>query len=390
MPIALALSGGGIRAMVFHLGVLRLLAERGLLERVTKVSTVSGGSLLIGLMLQETDLQWPTSEQFLSRTLPALRSKLCARSLQWGALRQLRNPLNLRLLLSRSNLLALALRNEWDVRAALSDLPEVPEWSINGTTAENGKRFRFKRSDIGDYTLGYASGTRFPLASALAVSAALPGGFGPLTLEASRFEWRKRPWDAPAGSEQAVDIGYDRLHLYDGGVYDNLGLEPFFDAGRQEPKHAGHYIIASDAGAPLSKGFDHRALSVFRLKRMADIMSDQARALRVRTFAGYLQRTAGRGAYVYIDTAVTSAAECASAAYAARFPTTLRRLKVVEFDRIAEHGYAVSLRVEREFGLCGGTAPAENTTPNGNRGRLRDGVPSGAGNASGMSSALPS
>ena len=114
MPIALALSGGGIRAMVFHLGVLRRLAERGLLDRVTKVSTVSGGSLLVGLMLQETDLQWPTSEQFLSRTLPALRSKLCARSLQWGALRQLRNPLNWRHLLSRSNLLALALRNEWD------------------------------------------------------------------------------------------------------------------------------------------------------------------------------------------------------------------------------------------------------------------------------------
>ena len=363
MPIALALSGGGIRAMVFHLGVLRRLAERGLLERITKVSTVSGGSLLVGLLLQETGLRWPTSQQFLSHSLPALRSKLCARSLQWGALRQLRNPVNWRFLLSRSNLLALALRNEWDVRATLSQLPNVPEWSINGTTAENGKRFRFKRSDIGDYTLGYASGSRFPLASALAVSAAFPGGFGPLTLEAGRFEWRKRPWDAPAGSEQVVDIGYERLRLYDGGVYDNLGLEPLFDAGRQKPKHDGHYILASDAGSPLSKGFEHGALSVFRLKRMADIMSDQARALRVRTFASYLHRTAGSGAYVYIDTAVTGEAECASAAYAARFPTTLRRLKLAEFDQIAAHGYAVSLRVEREFGLYGEPVPQENAAP---------------------------
>ena len=32
--IALALSGGGIRAMVFHLGVLKLLAERGLFDYI--------------------------------------------------------------------------------------------------------------------------------------------------------------------------------------------------------------------------------------------------------------------------------------------------------------------------------------------------------------------
>ena len=54
-PIALALSGGGIRAMVFHLGVMRHLAERGLLESVDKISTVSGGSLLVGLLLQQNE-----------------------------------------------------------------------------------------------------------------------------------------------------------------------------------------------------------------------------------------------------------------------------------------------------------------------------------------------
>ncbi|SCK11167.1 NTE family protein [Variovorax sp. HW608] len=351
MPIALALSGGGVRAMVFHLGVLRRLAERGLLEHVTKVSTVSGGSLLVGLMLQETEMAWPGSEQFLQRTLPALREKLCATSLQWGALRQLRNPLNVRYVLSRSNLLALCLKNEWGIHRALSALPESPEWSINGTTAENGKRFRFKRSDIGDYNLGYAGASRFPLASALAVSAAFPGGFGPLRLDAKRFEWRKRPWDAPVGSEQPVKIEYESLHLYDGGVYDNLGLEPFFDAGRQRPKLEGHYLIASDAGAPLAKGFDHAQLSVFRLKRVADIMSDQARALRVRGFAGYLRTTPSGGAYIYIDTPVRDSRGEDSAPYVARFPTTLRRLQHSEFDRIFNHGYNVSLRVEREYGL---------------------------------------
>lgn len=43
--------------------------------------------------------------------------------------------------------------------------------------------------------------------------------------------------------------------LYDGGVYDNLGLEPFFDAGRGVPKNAGEIIVVSDAGAPLKPPF---------------------------------------------------------------------------------------------------------------------------------------
>src|SRR5690348_14081201 len=130
-PIALALSGGGIRSMAFHLGVMRLLAERRLLERVNRISTVSGGSLLIGLVMKESGLSWPSSEAFLSKVYPKLRDKLCKRSLQWGALRQLLNPWNLRFLLSRANLLGLALKNEWQIESKLSDLPPVPEWSIN-------------------------------------------------------------------------------------------------------------------------------------------------------------------------------------------------------------------------------------------------------------------
>ena len=44
MKIAIALSGGGVRATVFHLGVLARLTRQSLLESVTLLSTVSGGS----------------------------------------------------------------------------------------------------------------------------------------------------------------------------------------------------------------------------------------------------------------------------------------------------------------------------------------------------------
>ena len=42
--IGLALSGGGVRAATFHMGVLRRLAAEALLERISIISTVSGGS----------------------------------------------------------------------------------------------------------------------------------------------------------------------------------------------------------------------------------------------------------------------------------------------------------------------------------------------------------
>lgn len=338
LPIALALSGGGIRAMVFHLGVLQRLAERNQLERVERISSVSGGSLAVGLVFREAQMSWPSSALYLSHIYPQLRARLCERSLQWGALRQLAHPGNWQFLLSRANLLSAALRREWDIACPLSDVPAMPEWSINGTNAENGRRFRFKRDSIGDYLTGYADPKSFPLASAMAVSAAFPGGFGPLSLRANRFSWKKRPsWDAPEGTEQPTSTPYGTLHLYDGGVYDNLGLEPFFDAGRGTVKRPGYFTLVSDAGMPLRDGFSHSAINPFRLKRVADIMSDQSHALRVRTFNHFLLQ-GGHGAYLYIAD-LSHSKWSDERVFAAGFPTTLRRLTTDEFDKIAIHGY---------------------------------------------------
>lgn len=44
--IGLALSGGGFRASLFHIGVLAKLAEADLLRKVEVISCVSGGSIL--------------------------------------------------------------------------------------------------------------------------------------------------------------------------------------------------------------------------------------------------------------------------------------------------------------------------------------------------------
>ncbi|MRX27293.1 patatin-like phospholipase family protein [Kangiella sp. HZ709] len=345
--IALALSGGGVRAMVFHLGVIKFLAEENLLERVSNVSTVSGGSLLIGLLLQNNKMSWPTSQDFIQRSLPYFQENLCTRNMMTDILLQLRYPKNWKYLFSRANLLSKALKTNWGVNAQLSELPSKPEISINGTTAETGKRFRFKKENIGEYVLGYSASEKFSLSDALAVSAAFPGGIGPLVIEASKKSWFKRKWGEPIEKNSEVVLPYKRLHLYDGGVYDNLGIEPFFDNGNLEKKpllNAETKIIVSDAGAPLVDGFSLSKLNPKRLKRVADIMSEQSRALRVRSFMSYLNK-GNNGAYYCIKESISNLGDCESASFASNFPTTLRKLKNKEFETLLNHGYQVAKKI---------------------------------------------
>src|SRR5260370_31449320 len=53
--IALCLSGGGYRAMLFHLGALKRLNELKYLTRIARVSSVSGGSITAGAL----GMNWP-------------------------------------------------------------------------------------------------------------------------------------------------------------------------------------------------------------------------------------------------------------------------------------------------------------------------------------------
>lgn len=71
--IALALSGGGFRASVFHLGALRRIAEAGWLDRVDVISTVSGGSVIGAFavlrwrQVMESGGDWPALERYVVR-----------------------------------------------------------------------------------------------------------------------------------------------------------------------------------------------------------------------------------------------------------------------------------------------------------------------------------
>jgi NTE family protein len=117
------------------------------------------------------------------------------------------------------------------IHGTLAALPSSPTWSINGTTAETGRRFRFKAKECGDYKLGYADSRNFPLSHALAVLARFPGGIGPLVIKASRCLAPPAGLERPRLRHTGRSPTVKRLHLYNGGPYENLGLELLSDGG---------------------------------------------------------------------------------------------------------------------------------------------------------------
>ena len=350
MKIGLALSGGGVRATVFHLGALARLARQSLIENITFLSTVSGGSLAVALVWACSGNVWPGSDAFLRCTIPTARRLLTAHGLNRAYLQyMLLFPWVFRH--GRAGALAGALQDRWSVGGLLSDLPDNPRWIINATCYETGKNWRFMKKRMGDYVIGYVASPQLPIALAVAASSAVPGLVGSLKLHTSRFEW----------------FAFDKMHtprrhaprfrtltLWDGGVYDNLGVEALF-------KPAGAYrdgfdfLIVSDASAPLEA-----ETRKFRAPlRLLNIATDQVRGLRARAVVSHLQRNPGAGVYLKIgntEERIYREAKCpamvehipdnslraSEVQEAASFGTTLRRCTRREYDLLFAHGHQVA------------------------------------------------
>ena len=246
MRIGLALSGGGVRALSFHLGVVARLAADSLLESVSMLSTVSGGSLATGLIYSQSGNRWPASDEYLRHVLPAAKQLLTSSNLEHAyIIRRIRQPW--RLGRGRATYLADSISRLWGVTGSLRELPTAPRWAINATTYETGKSWRFSHQRMGDYTVGYVEQPDFPVAQAISASAAFPGLIGPLTLRPKDFKW-----SAYAGSQLksgAPAPDFEKLTLWDGGIYDNLGVEALLKtgAGPATLRDEINYLIVSDA-----------------------------------------------------------------------------------------------------------------------------------------------
>jgi NTE family protein len=368
MKIGLALSGGGFRATVFHLGVMARLAKIDHLERVAFLSTVSGGSLCIGLVYALSDWQWPSSSAYLEQVVPRAREVLTTTNLQVDFIRRvITSPLSL--FRSRAATLAELLEERWGVMARLCDIPETPRWMINATCYETGKNWRFERFRMGDYLYGYSYDTDIPLGQALAASAGFPGLIGALPLDTRPFRWFKyrerwseehemiNPESVREAQTRAYDPNWPIVHLWDGGVYDNLGLEGLHDF--QSGWQAGvDFLVVSDASGR-SKPEDYSSGTKALLRIILGIMMDQIRSLRSRAILERLINHDDRGAFLQIGNTCRDILlgaeredeisrlcsqclpeeECISAA---NMETVIRQLTDEEFQRLYRHGFEVA------------------------------------------------
>jgi NTE family protein len=283
---ALVLSGGGVRATAFHLGVILRLAVDGQLERVGVLSTVSGGSLAAGLVFSRAGLAWPSSGQFVEAILPEARSALAEHSLQGGAfVRLLRRPW--KLFASRGDIFAEALEKVWGIRGTLKEIAEEPRWLINATCYETGRNWRFSQKHIGDWKFGHNFTQSVPISLAIAASAAIPYMAGLVQLSINPDGW----FSVNPATDEPVEIirpVRDAVRLWDGGVYENLGMEAVYkpQCGFVD-KDIGLMII-SDASAYLGDALGP-ATGVFTIRypflrppRLFDIATEQTRSLRAR------------------------------------------------------------------------------------------------------------
>lgn len=283
MDIGIALSGGGYRATVFHLGVLARLAEDNLLEELRFISTVSGGSIAAGLVFAANENQWPPSREYQTKVVPYAFKKLTTQNLQLGViLDSILAPLYL--LSSRAKLVSRRLAGFLGMEGSLQELPASPRWLINATCFETGRNWRFEKQRMGGYLFGYVDNPDYPISDAVAASSGFPVFIGPLTVTAKNFAgW----YTYDILTNRRVDLSVlpaDKVHLYDGGVYDNLGLEPLVNYSGPKNGYSLRkgidYLFVSNASGKLdplqySPGFT-------AVSRLVSIPKYQIEALRSR------------------------------------------------------------------------------------------------------------
>ena len=341
--IALCLSGGGYRAALFHLGTVRRLNELGILSRVATISSVSGGSILAA-HLAETIRPWPDPGAILpnwDERVAQPFKRLTGRNIRTAPFLKRALPWNWGGGRSAVDSLADAYwRHLTSLR--LPELPERPAFIFCSTDMSYGVNWVFSKARVGDWQLGYLRpGPDWPVARAVAASSCFPPVFGPLRL---RLEPRMlRGGRAPAGPRR--DAAVTRLGLTDGGVYDNMGLEPVWRTHQ--------VVLVSDGGATFDFGPDAGLL--WRLQRYTSIVSRQASGVRRRWLMAGYQRGELAGAYWGIGNSAADHDRLEGYspslvdAVIARVRTDLDAFSEAEQAVLENHGYVVAECAVRRY-----------------------------------------
>lgn len=271
--LALCLSGGGYRAMLFALGSLIRLNEMRLLPKLKRISSVSGGSItsaLLGLKWKRLDFQNDKAMKFTEEvTQPILAmasTTIDVKSVLGGVF--LPGSANDQIVGKYAKLLY--------GTATLQNLPtdaEGPRFVINATNVQTGALWRFSRPYMGDYLVGLVPNPTISLADAVGASSAFPPILSPAIFELPDNAFTpdpKCPLQKPPFTTRVV--------LSDGGVYDNMGIETAWKRYQT--------ILVCDAGAKIAAEEEPHEDWARHAYRVLDLVDNQVRSLRKRQIVG--------------------------------------------------------------------------------------------------------
>ncbi len=335
--IALCLSGGGYRAMIFHLGALLRLNQLGFLKKLARVSSVSGGSITAGVLaLAWKNLSFNDNgvagnlEELLTRPIRRFANNTIDQgSIITGILMPRR---------SISDEVTQAYRDHLFGDATLQDLPadhEGPRFIINATNVQTKVLWRFSRPYMGDYRVGLIKDPTTDLAVAVAASSAFPPFLSPAQLELDPSDFD------PATPAVLTDDAYrTNVVLTDGGVYDNLGLETAWKSYDT--------ILVSDGGGAVDDEGDPERDWARHSYRILNIIDNQVRSLRKRQVIDSYKQSVRKGAYWGIRTNIADyglpdAIDCSfdRTLELAAVATRLKALDATLQEKIINWGFAV-------------------------------------------------
>jgi len=271
--IALALSGGGSRAIAFHLGCLRALHDLGLLQRVSTITAVSGGSVLAGLYCSypgDFEAFEARARELLRKGFakPALRRALTSldgvkavayltalvaeRSIafvwrtgqrilnKWTPGEHWPNTVPFLRKVSRTTIMRNVFSKTFNGFLLKNLRQDRPQLIVIACELRAKAAFYYTRDRLHCWRYGSASSEGVELADAVIASAAYPAFLPALD---QRLVFSKR-----------AEEKEHRITLTDGGVYDNLGLVPLWpdrDFPESLPVSKHDWIIACRAGYSL-------------------------------------------------------------------------------------------------------------------------------------------
>lgn len=344
--LALCLSGGGYRAMLFHTGAVIRLNELGILSQLKRVASVSGGSITAGVLgMNWTSFAWDNGridQDSLQDKLIAPIQKMAETSIDvssvvWGVLSPW-STVNDKVREAYDDVLF----HGKSLQVFPDDIEkkEGPRFIINATNVKTGSLWRFSRPYMADYRVGIVDSPEVSIATAVAASSAFPPFLSPMHMPLDNFVFR--PNVPKNKSEESLRSLRGDAILTDGGVYDNLGLEAVWKRYKT--------VLVSDGGRKMDDDLAPASDWARHSRRLIDLLQHQVSNLRRRMTISAFQDKAEphEGTYWGIQTDIadynlSNALPCPHAATLkiARIDTRLTALSIDDQRRIINWGYAV-------------------------------------------------